>query len=132
MSEELKPCPFCGSTKLKHRPDSLAQGDVGYVMCCDCLIYASVKSWNTRAPDETVKGVVEALEVLEKHIAKYELAFKHAEDAFKTSSDGNIGSSILFRQMMQIAKEGIDFNEEICGELKKARAALKAYREQAK
>jgi len=60
--KELKPCPFCGSDDLTHRPDNEIHYDVGYVKCNDCLSSASMKAWNTRHQDEVVSAVVEALE----------------------------------------------------------------------
>lgn len=53
MSEELKPCPFCGGTDL----DALDMEGKHYVVCYDCALEgpfhdsraAVVKAWNRRA-----------------------------------------------------------------------------------
>jgi len=59
MSEDvkLKPCPFCGSDDLIHRPANETHSDVGYVKCNNCLSSASVKAWSTRTNPAAVKGV---------------------------------------------------------------------------
>ena len=69
MSDELKPCPFCGGDYLRIQST--------YVHCNSCggdgpevsrrrgREYwgdLAIKAWNTRHTPEAVKGIVEALE----------------------------------------------------------------------
>ena len=67
MSEELKPCPFCGGDA------KIVEDDLVWVECTECWAKSGTDSmagkemviydWNTRhAPDPS--GVVEALEFL--------------------------------------------------------------------
>ena len=55
MSDELKPCPFCGSTNISQRPYNNEMGDVGMVKCNNCLVLSSYRGWNARHTPEAVK-----------------------------------------------------------------------------
>ena len=65
MSNELKPCPFCGSTVGTKRKDN-------WVKCCDCSARGSQEldrdtahiSWNNRPIEDALKARVEELEKL--------------------------------------------------------------------
>lgn len=51
----LKPCPFCGSTHLKHQRGWFeGTKDVSTIECsgCDVLVAAEPDHWNQRAGDE--------------------------------------------------------------------------------
>lgn len=55
MSEELKPCPFCGGTAYIHE-----LSDRLYIVMCDCGASSGIEgtekeaaaAWNRRADDE--------------------------------------------------------------------------------
>lgn len=62
MSEELKPCPFCGGEAKKQEVKTTILGDTYWgIKCtkCNCgtvgyLNYNyAIKAWNRRANDET-------------------------------------------------------------------------------
>ena len=58
MSEELKPCPFCGSDDLSEGPHS------PYIICNGCGAFGpgnsdvtheeAIKAWNTRTPEQAI------------------------------------------------------------------------------
>lgn len=63
MSNELKPCPFCGGTDLVTRGDDKVVG----ISCQTCGAfgpnhYDSRFSWNTRTQDPDISELVSALE----------------------------------------------------------------------
>jgi Lar family restriction alleviation protein len=70
MTEELLPCPFCGSTDLREiTPDHI---DYAQVWCGGCTATGPLKdcvgnykrpaeAWNTRAPDPLLAKMAEAL-----------------------------------------------------------------------
>ncbi len=68
MSEELKPCPFCGGDAFLHESD-----EFWYVSCNHCINQTThfyngkdivIDRWNTRVDDAKLKLAVEALEQL--------------------------------------------------------------------
>ena len=64
MSEELKPCPFCGSENLRQGNVEYSFGTDIFIKCVDCsgkmqlcAEYGEtqlIKAWNRRANDETI------------------------------------------------------------------------------
>ena len=79
MAEELKPCPFCGSTRVVV---SAEMPRAYYVECQDCWAslswsYSSedkaIASWNRRAPDEEkTKLLKRYCEVIEEYVSIYD------------------------------------------------------------
>ena len=73
MSEELKPCPFCGG---EARGELYGHGY--YVMCKDNCLHGefcpsneeAIKRWNTRTPYLKLKAAEDALDKICKHIVK--------------------------------------------------------------
>ena len=64
MSDELKPCPFCGSLNIEVLEEY--ETDVahnGRLHCRQCGCEQAKPKWNARHTPEAVKGVVEALEM---------------------------------------------------------------------
>lgn len=66
MSEELKPCPFCGGEDVEHLPDGFGNWLVGCVtcdyriQCVSCTEDDAVRYWNTRPiEDEKDKQIAE-------------------------------------------------------------------------
>lgn len=61
MSEELKPCPFCGGSELFNTFDNINMTD--RVNCRDCKANAVLWKWNTRATPapHDVEGVFNAI-----------------------------------------------------------------------
>lgn len=57
MSEELKPCPFCGSENLKAYGYSQHEADHAYCYCEDCntvgpsksVLRKAIEAWNKRS-----------------------------------------------------------------------------------
>lgn len=85
MSEELKPCPFCGCTKINEYAESVDVGDeyaniFNYIVeCPDCQCSRGdsrtsdvIKRWNTRPAEDALKAEVERLKnklaLVKKHI----------------------------------------------------------------
>jgi len=69
MSEELKPCPFCGG-KVMLRGGGMSQ-DFEEVWCKDCFSNVNPRIWNTHTPDTSAKVDMEdaynaAMDELEK------------------------------------------------------------------
>ena len=68
MSEELKPCPFCGSDELSHgwsSPGYDGTMHTGHIEChnCGALIVAgteaeAIAAWNTRAAQSDLLALV--------------------------------------------------------------------------
>ena len=61
MTDELKPCPFCGGENLTVRKELLGR-DVGFVKCRGCLCQGSYAAWNTRTLKATSDARVTELE----------------------------------------------------------------------
>ncbi|MBO7330062.1 MAG: Lar family restriction alleviation protein [Lentisphaeria bacterium] len=76
MSEELKPCPFCGQDVSIGPVDDCTH--YWYVCCEDCDItrfifgskQESIKIWNTRPAEDALKAEVERLTQALEAIAK--------------------------------------------------------------
>ena len=74
MSEELKPCPFCGETKLTIEDNQKVQ-DV-HVLCNDCgaktsfdgIRYAVASRWNVRPVEHALQKRIEELETENKRL----------------------------------------------------------------
>ena len=78
MSEELKPCPFCGGTKIKQFYEWIDVGDENanitssIVKCADCLCCRgdtrtsdAIRKWNTRPlEDEKDKEIARLNELM--------------------------------------------------------------------
>lgn len=68
MSKELKPCPFCGETRLIIEDNQMVQ-DV-HVLCKDCgaktsfdgIRYSVAGRWNCRPVEDALKRRIEELE----------------------------------------------------------------------
>lgn len=84
MSEQLKPCPFCGE----------APGDVGYVFCMskhDCpavQIGTSVEKWNRRAPIPSAEEIAAMREVCEAARRSVDIFDEEQE---KCAAHGGVG-----------------------------------------
>ena len=79
--DELKPCPFCGSPIANNGCFKSDTGVAYWVRCPLCkaegptAIHGTCQAgelWNTRASDEVIRGLVEALEDIIKDAKGYE------------------------------------------------------------
>lgn len=65
MSNELKPCPFCGSNEITIIKDTVDIGGFSYVECLECHATSSwikgdnYDKWNTRQPAFNLKPIEE-------------------------------------------------------------------------
>ena len=74
MNEELKPCPFCGETRLIIENNQMVQ-DV-HVLCKDCgaktsfdgIRYSVAGRWNCRPVEDALKRRIEELEAENKRL----------------------------------------------------------------
>lgn len=74
MSKELKPCPFCGETRLTIEDNQMVR-DV-HVLCKDCgaktsfdgIRYAVAGRWNVRPVERVLKSRIEELEAENKRL----------------------------------------------------------------
>lgn len=94
MSDELKPCPFCGTTNIEQGIDDLTNY---YIGCADCGCQVGnndskgLERWNRRAENAELRAKVEAQAIDER--AAFEDAYtkQHAvEDPtiFQKWNDG--------------------------------------------
>lgn len=61
MSEELKPCPFCGNDAIRIMREGYV--DPEFVGCPKCDVFMRPRRWNARhEPDELPEWVKEAIE----------------------------------------------------------------------
>jgi hypothetical protein len=68
MTDELKPCPFCGHTTIFISPHGTAS-------CIDCGSEATIPMWNNRVAD---KALIAELEVMKKPIAaEYDISIMY-------------------------------------------------------
>lgn len=83
MSKELKPCPFCGETRLTIE-DNQKVRDV-HVLCKDCgaktsfdgIRYAVASRWNVRPVEHALQKRIEELETENRRLRD---ALKEIED----------------------------------------------------
>ena len=71
MSEELKPCPFCGEDATQ--PNRLYQSTLCKNPKCKicAVVFTTVEQWNTRAPDPRVADLEAQLELVTDELRHY-------------------------------------------------------------
>lgn len=73
MSEELKPCPFCGNTPKVEitNPGSLIYQPRIYLSCPECGVDSMIPTnWNTRPAEDALKAEVERLKADNERLKK--------------------------------------------------------------
>ena len=66
---DLRPCPFCGESSLRrNKPNNFMPE---YICCDTCGGTNGASVWNTRASDEVIRGLVEALEICKERFDFY-------------------------------------------------------------
>ena len=110
MSKELKPCPFCGETRLTIEDNQKVQ-DV-HVLCKDCgakisfdgIRYAVAGRWNIRSVERALKRRIEELEAERDRLKK-----DHAELGKKLgamiSFCGNLPEHLVTGEALEIFNE---------------------------
>ncbi len=58
MSEELRPCPFCGGTKI------CTEKGINLNYCDNCSAESNVEHWNTRPIEDALNARIAELEAL--------------------------------------------------------------------
>ncbi len=58
MSEELRPCPFCGGTKI------CTEKGINLNYCDNCSAESNVEHWNTRPIEDELRSRIAELEGL--------------------------------------------------------------------
>lgn len=92
MSDDLKPCPFCGgSAKLI----CCAHTGKFYIECANCeamtdvnydIRQKAITAWNTRPQEDALKGVIDGKEDIIKQL---EVRIAELEDALKFYANGD-------------------------------------------
>lgn len=99
MSEKLKPCPFCGETRLTIE-DNQKVRDV-HVLCNDCgaktsfdgIRYTVMDRWNHRPFEDALQKRIEELEAENERLRKAldtladEFGYGREEDALKGAGE---------------------------------------------
>ena len=110
MSKELKPCPFCGETRLTIEDNQKVQ-DV-HVLCKDCgaktsfdgIRYAVAGRWNIRSVERALQKHIEELEAERDRLKK-----DHAELGKKLgamiSFCGNLPEHLVTGEVLEIVNE---------------------------
>lgn len=110
MSEGLKPCPFCGETRLTIEDNQKVQ-DV-HVLCKDCgaktsfdgIRYAVASRWNVRPVEDALQKRIEELEAERDRLKK-----DHAELGKKLgamiSFCGNLPKHLVTGEALEIVNE---------------------------
>jgi hypothetical protein len=64
MTDELRSCPFCGSTSLPHiyKVRNLGYDHPGFVKCSNCVDGVSAATWNTRPIEDVLRAKIAELE----------------------------------------------------------------------
>lgn len=100
MSEELKPCPFCGSTNI-------STDLVGEIECRQCFASGPCSedewtAWNTRTPDPRIARLEKALRELQGYAGRvYDIVADDCLEALaepETDAEGRIlndGATLL-------------------------------------
>lgn len=76
MSKELKPCPFCGETKLTIEDNQKVQdvhvlyNDCGAKTSFDGIRYAVESRWNVRPVEHALQKRIEEIETENKRLRK--------------------------------------------------------------
>jgi Lar family restriction alleviation protein len=76
MTEQLKPCPFCGDAAWMKKHGGIFGGDIGYRVECEGRCHAmtcywhteaqAVDAWNTRAEDTQLSTLQQRLDAITK------------------------------------------------------------------
>ena len=56
MSEELRPCPFCGGTKI------CTEKSINLNYCDNCSAESNIEHWNTRPIEDELRARIAELE----------------------------------------------------------------------
>ena len=117
MSKELKPCPFCGETRLTIE-DNQKVRDV-HVLCNDCgaktsfdgIRYAVASRWNCRPVEHALQRHIKALEAENKRMRE---ALKEIAEFANDEYGKRIPAPICmkFRTIKQYAEKALKGVEE--------------------
>lgn len=94
MSEQIKPCPFCGGDAIKWRRFSSIMACCAESTCPGSGCVCTVEEWNTRVPDATLSAEVERLrgerDVAVMEVSRQAAARGRAEGALATSETAGV------------------------------------------
>ena len=62
MSEELRPCPFCGGTKI------CTEKGINLNYCDNCSAESNIEHWNTRPIEDDLRKRIAELETLAQQL----------------------------------------------------------------
>lgn len=112
MSKELKPCPFCGETRLTIEDNQKVQ-DV-HVLCKDCgaktsfdgIRYAVASRWNVRPVEHALQKRIEELETENRRLRD---ALKEIEDFANENYEKRFPypSCVTFETIKQYAEKAL-------------------------
>lgn len=89
MTNELKPCPFCGSNEITITKDTVDIGGFSYVECLECHATSSwikgdnYDKWNTRRPAFDWKPIKELPKKVDKSFVRIVVVDARKNDDFE-------------------------------------------------
>jgi len=104
MSEELRPCPFCGGTKI------CTEKGINLNYCDNCSAESNVEHWNTRPIEDELRSRIAELEeqVWDLNLANEKLESAYFADE-TIAPDGSLKPSVC-KLMKRVEKAETDYS----------------------
>lgn len=80
MTQELKPCPFCGGTDVSVCDSTTTRT----AKCRSCVVYIAIEKWNSRPIEDALRAEVARLRAELDVVRKY--AWKEDAGGFDTTT----------------------------------------------
>jgi len=94
MSEELRPCPFCGGTNI------CTEKGINLNYCDSCSAEANIEHWNTRPIEDDLRKRIAELEAENAELKPYRDGYDAYEDFPEEGENviANLGNWFLLAQ----------------------------------